>query len=326
MHIVIVHNSKIPVITYGGIERVIWYLAEELTKKGHKVTFLVKEGSFCSFADVIIYDFEKPLNEQIPGSADFVHLHINPKEKIEFPHLITIHGNLPKETLFFPNTNFVSKNHAKRYSADAFVYNGLNWGEYGKPEFTELKNYVHFLGKAAWRVKNVKGAIKLAHLNKTEIKVLGGNRFNIKMGFRFTVSPYAKFYGMVDAEQKNEMLKHSKALIFPVTWHEPFGLAIIESLYFGCPVIGTKFGSLPEIVTNNFGILSNSMKELREAFQHIDSFNRKRCHEYVVSKFSSKIMAENYLKLYERILRGDKINYVAPHYNEKENLLAHLNT
>lgn len=321
MNIVIVHNSQIPVITYGGIERVIWYLAEELVMMGHKITFLVKKGSHCPFAEIIYYDFKKSINEQIPEHTDIVHLHFQPNEKIDFPYLITIHGNLPENTVFFPNTNFVSKNHAIRYNADAFVYNGLNWDEYGIPDLMNAKNYVHFLGKAAWRIKNVKGAIKLAHSNKTEIKILGGTRVNVKMGFRFSFSQYAKFYGMVETEKRNAILKHSKALVFPVLWHEPFGLAIIESLYFGCPVIGTKNGSLPEIVTDEFGFLSNSLAELSKVFQDINSFDRKRCNEYVIDKFSSKRMAENYLKFYLLILNGEKINKGTPCYNEHENTL-----
>ncbi len=324
MHIVIVHNSKIPVLAYGGIERIVWYLAEELFRLGHKITFLVKEGSWSSFADVIYFDFEKSINKQIPESADFVHVHFQPKEIIEFPHLITIHGNLPKETRFDANTNFVSQNHAKRYNANAFVYNGLNWNDYGIPDFEVHRKYVHFLGKAAWRVKNVKGAIQLADRNKTEIKVMGGKRLNFKMGFRFTFSRFTAFYGMVGQEQKNEILKHSKGLIFPVLWHEPFGLAIIESLYFGCPVIGTNYGALPEIISSEFGFLSNSLTELCTAFKRLELFDRKKCHEYAVENFNSGIMAENYLKLYKQILNGEKINAETPCYNEIENKLDPL--
>ncbi len=240
MHIVIVHNSKIPVVAYGGIERVIWCLADELVKMGHKVTFLTEKGSYCPFADVLVYSPAKSIQAQIPKSADFVHIHFHSNEKIDFPYLITIHGNLPKDTEFLSNTNFVSQNHAKRFNADAFIYNGLNWDDYGKPNFNNKRNYVHFFGKAAWRLKNVKNAIEIAKRNKTEIKVLGGRRINLKMGLRVTFTKYATFYGMVGGDKKLEILNGSKGLIFPVLWHEPFGLAIIESLYYGCPVLGTK--------------------------------------------------------------------------------------
>lgn len=322
MNIVIVHNSKIPVVAYGGIERVIWYLAQELVKMGHKITFLVEKGSYCPFAHVVAYDPKKSINTQITPSVDIVHLHFQPNENIEFPHLITIHGNLPEETVFFPNTSFVSRNHAKRYGADAFVYNGLNWDDYGKPDFKKEHNYIHFLAKAAWRIKNVKGAIEIAKRNKTEIKVLGGNRFNLKMGIRFTTTKYATFYGMVGIDKKIEILSGSQGLIFPVLWHEPFGLAIIESLYFGCPVIGTKYGALPELVTSEYGFLSNSLNELSQTIRNLGAYNRKQCHEYALSRFNSMVMAENYLRLYERILNGEQINMKTPHFNSSENFLA----
>lgn len=324
MQIVIVHNAQIPVIQYGGIERVIWYLGYELAKMGHKITFLVKAGSECPFAQVKILNPSLSLNEQIPKNTDLVHFHFQPIENIELPHLITIHGNLPPETNFFPNTNFVSRNHAKRFGADAFVYNGLDWNDYGQADFVRKGNYVHFLGKAAWRLKNVRGAIEIAHKNKTEIKVLGGARFNIKMGLRFTTSKWATFYGMVGGEQKIELLKHSRALIFPVLWHEPFGLAIIESLFFGCPVVGTKCGSLPELVKEDVGFISNNQQDLIEGIKNLESFNPKICHEYAADNFGSKMMTIEYLKLYEMILNGEKINSSTPRFTEKENQIPHF--
>jgi glycosyltransferase involved in cell wall biosynthesis len=178
------------------------------------------------------------------------------------------------------------------------------------------------LGKAAWRVKNVRSAINIAHQNKTEIKILGGARLNIKMGFRLTTSKWASFYGMVGGNEKLELLKHSKALIFPVLWHEPFGLAIIESLFFGCPVLGTKYGSLPELIHKEIGFLSNNQQELVDEFKNLTSFNPILCHEYVTDIFKSKLMAENYLLLYEKILNGGKINKNTPQFMEKENVLT----
>lgn len=321
MHIVIAHNSKIPAINYGGIERVIWYLGLELTKMGHKITFLVQEGSTCPFAEVLILNPGISIQKQIPQNTDFVHFHFQPKQKIQVPFLVTVHGNLPANTLFDLNTNFVSKNHALRYGADAFVYNGLDWDDYGKPDFTGKGNYVHFLGKAAWRIKNVRSAISIAHQNKTEIKILGGTRLNFKMGFRFTSSKWATFYGMVGGVQKLDLLNHSKALIFPVLWHEPFGLAITESLFFGCPVLGTKYGSLPELISDEFGFLSNNQFELVREFKNIDSYNPRVCHQYAADIFNSKNMAKNYLLLYEKILNGEKINKDLPQFVVKENVL-----
>jgi glycosyltransferase involved in cell wall biosynthesis len=314
MNIVIVSNSKIPALKYGGTERVIWYLGHELVKMGHKVTFLAMKGSFCPFADVRVFNPQLPVGVQIPDDTDIVNFHCQPSEEIEMPYLISVHGNLPPETVFFRNSHFLSESHAARYGSGAFIYNGLDWNDYGKPDLNKKLDYVHFLGKAAWRVKNVKGAIKIAHRNKTEIKILGGSRINFKMGFRITLSRWATFYGMVGGEVKNELIRRSKALIFPVLWHEPFGLAVIESLYFGCPVLGTNYGALPELVTADTGFLSDSPEELTAVFKEIGTYKSKFCHEYARENFNSAVMAKNYLKMYEQVLNGHAINLTPPAY------------
>ena len=105
------------------------------------------------------------------------------------------------------------------------------------------RKHLHFLAKAAWRVKNVKGAIEISRRSHHKLIVMGGTRLNLKMGFRFTPDLHVKFYGMVGGEQKLSLLNQSKALLFPVLWHEPFGIAITESLYMGAAVFGTPYGS-----------------------------------------------------------------------------------
>lgn len=108
------------------------------------------------------------------------------------------------------------------------------------------------------------------------------------------------------------MINASKVLLFPVLWHEPFGIAITESLYFGCPVFGTPYGSLPELVTPAVGFLSNSYSALSEALKEIDSYDRNVCHEYVCDQHTSKEMTKKYLEYYEKVLNGETINRERP--------------
>ncbi len=315
MNILIVNNSKLPVIYYGGTERVIWYLGKTLTRLGHKVSFLVAQGSTCDFAKIIERNPEVDVIDQIPADIDLVHFHFTPKgvEKLQVPYLITIHGNPNQAESLDKNAVFVSKNHAKRHNAEAFVHNGLDWDDYDTFDFAEKRNYFHFLGKAAWRVKNVKGAINTTLKLKGErIHVLGGSRLNIKMGFRFTWQPRARFYGMVGGEEKMNQLKHSKGLVFPVRWHEPFGLAIIESLYFGAPVFGTPHGSLPELVNEDIGFLSHSSATLSEAMKQYQDYNPKTCHDYAATHFNTEVMSKAYLNLYEKVMNGENINQNIP--------------
>lgn len=315
MRVLIVNSTQIPVQLYGGTERVIWGLGKELAKMGNEITFLVKNGSCCDFASVLYLDENKPVVEQIENNYDVVHFNFQPPnlDSLTIPYIITMHGNLNGYDELDRNTVFVSKNHANRYGSDSYVYNGLDWSDYTAPDFNIKRNYFHFLGNAAWRVKNVVGAIDVIKASKTEkLKVLGGVRFNFKMGVRFTFSPKISFEGMVGSSKKFNLLNASKGLIFPVKWHEPFGLAITESLYYGCPVFGTPYGSLPELVTKEYGFLSNKKNELTEAILNANSYSQKKCHEYAQENFNSAIMAKEYLKKYEQVISKKHLNSNPP--------------
>jgi glycosyltransferase involved in cell wall biosynthesis len=312
MHILIVNNTSIPVQKYGGTERVIWWLGKQLVKKGHQVSYLVAAGSFCDFAKVYTLDHSIPFNQQIPTGVDVVHLNCTVNELPKIPYIITMHGNSNEQIPLDLNTVFVSQNHASRFGSDCFVPNGIDPEDYGDPGLNQKRNYFHFLGDAAWRVKNVRGAIKIAQEAKVMLRVIGGNRFNFNQGIRLTFDSRIQFDGLKGGKEKNELLKGSRGLIFPVLWNEPFGLSIIESLYFGCPVFGTPYGSLKEIIQPAVGFTSNSMSALIDAVKNAAQFNSSICHDYVMSNFTSLQMANNYLKKYEQVLNGQDLNASAP--------------
>jgi glycosyltransferase involved in cell wall biosynthesis len=317
MHILIVNQGIIPAIKYGGTERVIWCLGRELVGRGHVVTYLVNGPSYCPFASVIIIDPSKGISEQIPAHVDIVHFNFPPTQPVAKPHLITIHGNCNDQRLFNVNTVFVSRNHALRYGSACYVYNGLNWNDYTKPDFSRTRSYFHFLGRAAWRLKNVKGAINIIRAAKNEqLKVLGGTRLNINMGFRLTLSPQVRFYGMVDGAKKDRLLNASRGFIFPVRWHEPFGVAIIESLYFGCPVFGTPYGSLPELVPAEMGFLSANLQDHVTAIKDAGRYSATACSAYAAECFNVHTMAVAYEKKYHQVLNGEQLNPTPPQLKE----------
>ena len=113
------------------------------------------------------------------------------------------------------NTVFVSRNHAVRFGSNCFVYNGID-EDYGKPDFNLRRTFVHFLANAAWRVKNVRGAIRIAREAHIPLHIIGGVRFNFNMGIRFTFDRNAHFHGMKGGEEKNKIINGSKGLLFPV--------------------------------------------------------------------------------------------------------------
>lgn len=313
MHILIVNNTSIPVKQYGGTERVIWWLGKELVKRGHQVSYLVGPGSHCDFATgVHTLNHSIPFNQQIPSGVDLVHLNCKVNEQTNIPYIFTLHGNNNDQYPLDLNTVFVSKNHASRYGSDSFVHNGIDPADYGDPGLDQKRNYFHFLGDGAWRVKNLRGAIKIAQQSKIKFRVIGGKRFNFNQGIRFTFDPRIKFEGLIGGVEKNNLLKGSKGLIFPVLWNEPFGLSIVESLYFGCPVFGTPYGSLKEIIQPNVGITSNSLSALVDAVQNANQFDPKICHEYVMENFTSTQMTDAYLSKYEMVMNGQQLNKIAP--------------
>jgi glycosyltransferase involved in cell wall biosynthesis len=111
---------------------------------------------------------------------------------------------------------------------------------------------------------------------------------------------------MVDDQEKSEHLKYAKGLIFPVRWEEPFGIALIEALASGCPVFGTPYGSLPEIITQEVGFLSSSAQELSEAIKK-NSYLPEICRKHVIENFSSQKMAQDYLKVYQEVIQKKKL-------------------
>lgn len=312
MHILIANNCKIPVFAYGGTERVIWDLGKRLTELGHIVSFLVQKGSHCDFAT--IYEFNKnlPIEAQIPKGIDLVHFQFNPLQDFDFPYVVTEHSNHDLKNVMSRNTIFLTKNHAERHGSDQFVYNGLDWRTYGPVDLSGPRKRFHFLGKAARPDKNIRGAIDVALQSGVELDVLGGSRLNMNRHFRFTWSPSIHFHGMVGGTEKFRLLNQSKGLIFPVTWHEPFGLAITESLYFGCPVFGTPYGSLPELTPEDCGFLSASCEELAEAVAH-KNYDPRRCHEFALNYFGAEQMTLGYLDKYKRVMDGESLHTEMPY-------------
>jgi hypothetical protein len=312
MKILLVHKGQVPVFAYGGTERVLWDLAKGLVEMGHQPLLMVNPGSHCDFAEVLEIKPNQSLQAQVESvSADVIHFQFRPDFETLHPHIITEHGNTKHPTPLSLNTVFVSADHARRYGASAYVHNGLNWSDYGDVNWQRQRTHLHFLGKGSWPVKNLRGAIDVARMAKQRLEVLGGNRLNLSRGFRFTPWPSIRFNGMVGGREKIDLLNGSKGMIFPIRWHEPFGLAVIESLYFGCPVFASPFGALPEIVDQHCGYLSPKGGALAHALQEM-RFDPMQCHERARDVFNHRNMAEGYLSMYRRVMAGGSLNQKPP--------------
>ena len=312
MKIALVCNAQLPAKTYGGTERVVWDLANALAALGHRVVLAAAKGTVAPFAQVVELNPDRPVADILPGDVDVVHFNNIPDNRnLTKPYIVAVHGNNAPGFILDKNSVFVSSDHAARYGSREFVYNGLNWDNYPVADIFQTRKRLHFLGKGAWKVKNMKGAILTAKRAHAPIDIMGATRISFKMGFKFCLDPNAHFHGMVSNEEKGRIIPASRGLVFPVVWSEPFGLAITESMWYGAPLYGTPYGSLPELVGEN-GFLSNSASELAAAIREGAALNPAKCREYAGDIFNSMAMAKGYVEKYERVLNGESLNPISP--------------
>ena len=148
----------------------------------------------------------------------------------------------------------------------------------------------------------------------------------MSLGLRVATSPFHHHDGFQGGIKKNEIIQQSDALLFPVKWEEPFGLAIIEAMGFGLPVIGTSFGSLPELIPDFAGIICQSEREFCEVVANKpNEFDPNKIISYARETFNSRIMAENYLTAYKKVLNGETLNESPPSWKYAHSPTAPVN-
>jgi glycosyltransferase involved in cell wall biosynthesis len=311
MKVVQVVDARLPALAYGGTERVVYWLGKGLVEAGHHVSFLCQAGSSAPFAECRqLLDGPQRWQRSLPAGTEMVHFHGGlpadfPKE---IPHVVSIHGNGKAGELFPANSLFVSRNHAQRHGSKEFVYNGIDLAEY--PTARPLERHrLLFLAKASWKVKNLTGALSIARLSGRAIDVIGGRRPWWKLSG--LTATHARFHGMIGGATKLGLLANARALIFPVLWDEPFGLAVIEALACGAFVAATPWGSLPEIVSGDCGFLSDSAARLAEVCRK-GSYDAQACRARVESRFTHIHMTEGYLDAYRRVLSVGRLSSELP--------------
>jgi len=301
MHIAIYHDALIPPQKYGGTERMVFWLAKALAALGHRVSLIAKPGSQVPGVETIPYrnTEHSSWEDLVPPNVDIIHLRATPRTLPKKPFLVTIDGNGQPGEKFHSNTVFVSQKHAENHGSQYFVHNGIDPSDYESEELRE--DYFVFLAKASWKVKNLKGAVEIARRAGIEMKVMGSRIASGLPGLPPLSWRGIRYLGMVKDAEKKQVLKRARALLFPVRWHEPFGIAITEALASGCPVYGTPYGSLPEIITPDVGFLSNRAEELVEAVLN-QKVSPAQCQARVRQGFTHLNMARRYLEFYQEIL------------------------
>lgn len=331
--------ERVPPKKYGGTERVVYALTEELIKRGHKVTLFASGDSKTSATLESIYPMalreaklRDPhglnewtilhlLNAYKKGAAfDLIHDHnsvfgLPIAEFVQTPTVITIHGAISAsnrrlfESVTKPHLVTISKSQGKPFQNIKFaanVYNGASFVNY--PFKSRQKGYLLFVGRISME-KGVHLAIDAAlDLNLPLIIAAKLDVVDIKY-FREYIEPrlsdkLIKWVGEVDEKQRNKLMSEAMCMLHPVTWREPFGMTLIEAMACGCPVIAFNNGSIPEVIINGeTGFIVEDLEEMVNAILQIKKINRKTCRVHAISNFNSKRMTDSYEELYLKILK-----------------------
>ncbi|MCM2321788.1 MAG: glycosyltransferase [Oligoflexia bacterium] len=321
MKVVLFHPTELPPRDYGGVERVVLWLARGLVERGHEVWVGALPGSRLPEGARLL---EIPPEDRsalgllgrLPPGTDVVHFMAPPEEgtweRLPCAALLTVHGNGKPGESFPRNTVFLSQDHALRHGGTVFVYNGIDPAEYRfAPE--EKGDWMLFLSKTSWSVKNVRGALRLCARAGVPLKIAGGNRPWLSR-IEATLRPGMEWLGPVAGAAKAKWLCQARALVFPVLWPEPFGLVVVEALMSGTPVLATRKGSLPELLPEGVGAVlpqptAGTEKEwlalLRSGLLGMEP---ARCREWALSRFHYGKMAEGYEGLYRKVMAGESLH------------------
>lgn len=330
-------TESIPPKTYGGIERVVHYLTEELVRMGHDVTLFASGDSHTS-ADLLavvdeslrtsnrhmdpVYWHRQQLREVIylAHKFDIIHFHLDTSHfdavrQIATPAITTMHGRLDVNSLAsdltqHPDAPVVSISNAQRQPAPAAnwigtVYNGTPKENY---QFQASPgNYLAFLGRISPE-KGPERAIEIARRLGVPLKmaakidVVDRHYFDVVIQPQLD-DPLIEFLGEVDEAGKNELLGGARALLFPIDWPEPFGLVMTESMACGTPVIAFRNGSVDEVLLDGVsGFIVESIDQAVEAAHRIDQIDRAKCRAYFEENFNVERMAQGYCELYGRVI------------------------
>jgi glycosyltransferase involved in cell wall biosynthesis len=331
--------ESVPPRLYGGTERVVSYLTEELVREGHQVTLFASEDSITS-AELVAcapraLRLDPDIRDAIPhhmvmldkvreraDQFDVLHFHI---DYLHFPHfrserartLTTLHGrqDLPDHMLFyrrFSDMPLVSISDAQRMplpSANfvATVHHGLPV-DLLTPNFDSKRGFLAFLGRISPE-KRPDRAIAIARQAGLPLKIAAKIDKADESYFRDVIAPMLKgpgveFIGEINENAKSEFLGQAAGLLFPINWPEPFGLVMIEAMACGTPVLAFRCGSVPEIVDD--GVTGRIVSDVEEAVRTIPgllALDPKAIRSRFEERFSSVRMAADYERVYQRMVR-----------------------
>jgi glycosyltransferase involved in cell wall biosynthesis len=330
--------ESVPPRLYGGTERIVSYLTEELVRLGHDVT-LFASGDSVTSAELVpcissAVRLSRHVHDPLPyfmlmldrvyaraDEFDVLHFHI---DQLHFPlfrpmaerTVTTLHGRQDCPDLKalysgFPEMPLVSISQSQREPiADAAfaatVHHGIP-ANLLKPDFDPRGGYLAFLGRASPE-KGLDRAIRIARAHGVPLKIAAKVDKVDETYFREVIVPMldppaVEFIGEIDDRDKNEFLGEALGLLFPIDWPEPFGIVLIESMACGAPVLAYDRGSVPEVVDEGVtGHIVSTEDEALAALPRLISLDRRAVRRRFEERFTAARMAKDYINVYRALL------------------------
>lgn len=330
---------SIPPEKYGGIERIISFLTEELVKRNHDVT-LFASGDSKTRAKLISPIRAGLISQGIPWhdwwwnnfnysiaferakEFDILHSHwnllgANFQKLVKTPVLHTFHNIPQKKDIRWKifnyykkeiNAVFISESEKRNcpvnFKKSWVVYNGINLSQF---KFNPSpKNHFVWIARIS-RAKGIENAIRAA--KKTGIKLLLAGQIQpmMKDYFKKKIKPSLdkniRYIGELSQEKLSDFYGGAKACLYPIEWEEPFGLIMVESMACGTPVIAFDRGSAKEVIKNGkTGFVVKNIKEMIKAMKKVEQIDRLECRKRVENLFNYQRMVSDYEEIYQKIL------------------------
>jgi glycosyltransferase involved in cell wall biosynthesis len=329
--------ESVPPKLYGGTERIVSYITEELVRQGHDVTLFASGDSVtdakleapCHQAlrlNTGIFNREAPvvsMMEQVFSSAeqfDVIHSHLDflafsLSRRCPVPVITTLHGRLDLPELVpvfrdFSELPLISISDSQRRPLPwcnwlGTVYHGLPANLY--TAHPEPGKYLAFLGRISPE-KCPDQAIELAKRVGMPLRIAAKVDPADRAYFERVVEPLldhplVEFVGEVTDGQKNDFIGNAHALVCPYDWPEPFGLVLIEAMACGTPVLAYRRGSIPEVIDHGItGLISDNLAEMAKQVESIPLVDRRGCRQMFEERFTAERMVRNYLQVYHQVL------------------------
>ena len=329
--------ESVPPQCYGGTERVVSYLTEELVRQGHQVTLFASGDSVTQAHLIAACPRALRLDEQCVDQLaqcmvllehvfrqaptfdllhfhiDYLHFPLSVRQRV--PHVTTLHGRLDIPDLVpvyqtFPSMPVVSISDAQRIPLPGLQWQGTVY--HGLPEdlytFQDTPgSYLAFLGRISPE-KGIEQAIAIARQAGMPLKIVAKIDQVDRAYFQSVVQPLlddplVEYLGEMGERDKNAFLGRAYALLFPIDWPEPFGLVMIEALACGTPVIAYGRGSVPEVVEDGVtGWIVAGRDDAIQAIAQVSTLSRRRCRQTFEERFSATQMTQDYLRIYQQLL------------------------